>query len=139
MLRHVFLKTDKEMVLAIMPFDVIINFKQLDISSDHPSSLIPRNDSHLASTGNDYKKTLPFNPCNADRVLIALTVKSYEFVIIETDQAGLLIKIAPESLLKLVKKVSICHLLKRPLLLNWVLIAQPAKHRSHLTVKKSTN
>jgi len=104
MLRHVFLKTDKEMALAIMPFDEIINFKQLDISNDQPSNLIPRNDSHLASTSNDYKKTLPFNPYNADRVLIALTVNSYEFVIIETDQAGLLIKIPPEALLKLVKK-----------------------------------
>lgn len=35
-------------------------------------------------------------------MLIALTVKSYEFIIIETDKPGLLIKIAP-GLAKLVK------------------------------------
>jgi len=103
MLRHVFLKTNKEITLAIIPFNEIINFKQLDLSNDYTTSLISHNNSRPPPVGNDDKQALPLDPSDAHRVLIALTVKSYQFVIIETDKADLLIKTPSEALHKLVK------------------------------------
>ena len=104
MLRHVLLQTNNVVTLAILPVDEIINFKQLGLPNEQPSSLIPYSDSRSTSVDNEDKIALPFNTSNADRVLVSLTVKSYEFVIIETDKADLLIKIAPDTLAKFIKK-----------------------------------
>jgi len=101
-LRHVFLKTNSTVTLAIVPFDEIINFKQLELSNDHPTRLISHKGICRSHTDNNTKQLLSANPFKTDTVLIALTVQSYEFVIVESDKAGILMKITPEELLMLV-------------------------------------
>lgn len=102
-LRHVFFDANKKVILAIMPFDELIDFKKIKAISGYQPHLISQQDSkHYHATKNINQ--LPLKPINTDKIFIASTVKSYQFVLFESGKTGTLIETTPEELIKLSKQ-----------------------------------
>ena len=102
-LRHSFLSSKNAVTLVILPFKELIDFKKMDSLIGSPASIIPYKDCSHYYINNDKAHQLPLKPKNTDKIFIAESVHSYEFVIFESAKAGTLIQTTAEQLATLIQ------------------------------------
>lgn len=101
-LRSVFLQTDEQPTLVILPYDEIIDFETLNAITDKPIHISQQKE---CETHDSY--ALPINASGEYRALIAQSIEQYKTVIFESGQPSILIEIAACDLIKLVRTAKV--------------------------------
>jgi len=102
-LRHVFLKANEKAFLTILPLNELIDFKKINAISGHHTNIISHHESGYYHTTKTNTQKLPLKPINTDKIFIAITIKSYEFIIFESGNPSILIKTTPKELITFIE------------------------------------